>query len=109
MKFVIAQMKHETNTFSPVPTPIGRFARGQALPVEGRAAWAPGSDPDVEFGQLRAQPVGPRPLPFRGGHEQLADVLGERPAEPEPVARPDRLRLRLGPVQLPLSCNPPMR
>jgi microcystin degradation protein MlrC len=39
MKLVIAQMKHETNTFSPVPTPIGRFARGQALPFEGRAAY----------------------------------------------------------------------
>ncbi len=38
MKIVIAQMKHETNTFSPVPTPIGRFARGHALPVEGQAA-----------------------------------------------------------------------
>lgn len=38
MKIVIAQMKHETNTFSPVPTPIGRFARGQALPFEGQAA-----------------------------------------------------------------------
>lgn len=39
MKVVIAQMKHETNTFSPVPTPIGRFARGQALPFEGQAAY----------------------------------------------------------------------
>jgi microcystin degradation protein MlrC len=35
MRFVIAQMKHETNTFSPVPTPIGRFARGQPLPYVG--------------------------------------------------------------------------
>ena len=25
MKFVIAQMEHETNTFSPVPTPLERF------------------------------------------------------------------------------------
>ncbi len=38
MKLVIAQMKHETNTFSPVPTPIGRFAIGTALPLEGEAA-----------------------------------------------------------------------
>ncbi len=38
MKVVIAQMKHETNTFSPVPTPIGRFALGQPMPYEGRAA-----------------------------------------------------------------------
>ncbi len=27
MKLVIAQMKHETNTYSPVPTPLARFAR----------------------------------------------------------------------------------
>ncbi|MSQ54246.1 MAG: M81 family peptidase [Betaproteobacteria bacterium] len=38
MKLVIAQMKHETNTFSPVPTPIGRFANGTPLPLEGGAA-----------------------------------------------------------------------
>lgn len=37
MRFVIAQMKHETNTFSPVPTPLERFARGGARPLEGRA------------------------------------------------------------------------
>jgi len=37
MKVVIAQMKHETNTFSPVPTPIGRFARARAMPPEGDA------------------------------------------------------------------------
>ena len=38
MKIVIAQMTHETNTFSPVPTPIGRFAKSSALPLEGEAA-----------------------------------------------------------------------
>jgi microcystin degradation protein MlrC len=40
MKIVIAQMKHETNTFSPVPTPLSRFARGGGVPPEGRAAYA---------------------------------------------------------------------
>jgi len=35
MKLVIAQMKHETNTFSPVPTPLARFAAGRPLPAEG--------------------------------------------------------------------------
>ncbi|MEM2961130.1 MAG: M81 family metallopeptidase, partial [Candidatus Bathyarchaeia archaeon] len=25
MRFIIAMMKHETNTFSPVPTPLERF------------------------------------------------------------------------------------
>ena len=40
MKLVIAQMKHETNTFSPVPTPLSRFATGADLPPEGEAAVA---------------------------------------------------------------------
>jgi microcystin degradation protein MlrC len=40
MKLVIAQMKHETNTFSPVPTPLARFARGPGTPPEGDAAIA---------------------------------------------------------------------
>src|SRR5579885_1364177 len=39
MRLVLAQMKHETNTFSPVPTPIQRFARARPLPPEGRAAY----------------------------------------------------------------------
>ncbi|MBL8349770.1 MAG: M81 family metallopeptidase [Burkholderiaceae bacterium] len=38
MKLVIAQMKHETNTFSPVPTPLARFATGAEVPPEGDAA-----------------------------------------------------------------------
>ncbi len=40
MKLVIAQMKHETNTFSPVPTPLSRFATGGGDPPEGDAARA---------------------------------------------------------------------
>ena len=36
MKIVIAQFKHETNTFSPVPTPLERFGGGSA-PPEGEA------------------------------------------------------------------------
>ena len=40
MKIVIAQMKHETNTYSPVPTPLARFAVGGGLPLEGDAARA---------------------------------------------------------------------
>ena len=39
MRLVIAQMKHETNTFSPVPTPIERFARARPLPPEGHDAY----------------------------------------------------------------------
>jgi microcystin degradation protein MlrC len=40
MKLVIAQMKHETNTYSPVPTPLARFATGASVPPEGAAAVA---------------------------------------------------------------------
>ena len=40
MKLVIAQMKHETNTFSPVPTPLTRFGHGGTLPPRGAAAIA---------------------------------------------------------------------
>ena len=35
MRLVIAQMKHETNTFSPVATDLARFAGGRAAPLEG--------------------------------------------------------------------------
>jgi microcystin degradation protein MlrC len=38
MKLVIAQMKHETNTFSPVPTPLTRFTRTGQCPLEGEQA-----------------------------------------------------------------------
>jgi microcystin degradation protein MlrC len=40
MRLIIAMMQHETNTFSPVPTPLARFARGNTEPVpyEGDAA-----------------------------------------------------------------------
>jgi len=37
MRLVIAQLKHETNTFSPVPTPLARFAHGTPAPLEGPA------------------------------------------------------------------------
>jgi microcystin degradation protein MlrC len=37
MRFMIAMMKHETNTFSPVPTPLTRFGHGPG-PLYGEAA-----------------------------------------------------------------------
>jgi microcystin degradation protein MlrC len=40
VKLVLAQMKHETNTFSPVPTPLARFGHGRAGPVGGEEALA---------------------------------------------------------------------
>jgi len=39
MRLLIAMMKHETNTFSPVPTPLARFGRGREL-LRGAAAAA---------------------------------------------------------------------
>ena len=39
MRLMIAMMKHETNTFSPVPTPLSRFGRGRG-PIAGDAAIA---------------------------------------------------------------------
>lgn len=39
MRVVIAMMKHETNTFSPVPTDLARFSRGQNTPFYGDDAY----------------------------------------------------------------------
>ncbi len=39
MRVVLAQMKHETNTFSPVHTDLSRFARGESAPPEGQDAY----------------------------------------------------------------------
>jgi microcystin degradation protein MlrC len=38
MRIVVAQMSHETNTFSPVVTDLERFSGGRAVPLEGEAA-----------------------------------------------------------------------
>jgi microcystin degradation protein MlrC len=38
MRIVIGQMKHETNTFSPVPTQLERFGAGRPQPLDGEAA-----------------------------------------------------------------------
>src|SRR5439155_21185889 len=37
MRLLIAMMKHETNTFSPVPTPLARFGHGPG-PLYGEGA-----------------------------------------------------------------------
>ena len=39
MRLVIAAMKHETNTFSPVPTPLARFGKAGDELLEGKAAY----------------------------------------------------------------------
>ncbi len=38
MKIVLAQMSHETDTFSPVTTDLARFSGGRDLPLAGEAA-----------------------------------------------------------------------
>jgi microcystin degradation protein MlrC len=38
MKFLIARFSHETNTFSPVPTPLSSFFEGQDIILSGNAA-----------------------------------------------------------------------
>jgi microcystin degradation protein MlrC len=38
MRIVVAEMSHETNTFSPVVTDLARFSGGAAAPLEGDAA-----------------------------------------------------------------------
>ncbi|MBT8367280.1 MAG: M81 family metallopeptidase, partial [Deltaproteobacteria bacterium] len=37
MRFVLAVIKHETNTFSPIKTPLASFAVGRAegVPLQG--------------------------------------------------------------------------
>lgn len=40
MRIVLAMMKHETNTFSPVPTDLARFSKGAERPLEGEAVLA---------------------------------------------------------------------
>jgi microcystin degradation protein MlrC len=43
-RFVVAMMMHETNTFSPLPTPIGSFARAEALSGPAAIAEAEGTN-----------------------------------------------------------------
>ncbi|HEX3136990.1 MAG TPA: M81 family metallopeptidase, partial [Casimicrobiaceae bacterium] len=43
-RFVIALIKHETNTFSPLPTPITSFARRGAISGPAAIAEAAGTN-----------------------------------------------------------------
>jgi hypothetical protein len=47
MKFVIAMMKHETNTFSPIPTPFEAFNRNGCIFRSIPAADSGGSRPPI--------------------------------------------------------------
>ena len=70
-RFVIASMLHETNTFSPVPTPLAAFGPGG--PLSGERAIAELADTNYAIGgfiglapEARGQvpgPGAPRPRP----------------------------------------------
>src|SRR4029077_15316865 len=49
MRLLIAMMKHETNTFSPVPTPLARFGNAPG-PLYGEAAIRPYRGPGAGLG-----------------------------------------------------------
>ena len=72
MRLVIAQMKHETNTFSPVPTDLRRFARGQATPLEGEAIRAAFKGTGTAIGAFIE-------LAEKAGAEMLLPVAGDAP------------------------------
>ena len=55
-KFVVAMMMHETNTFSPLPTPIESFARAGAL--SGAAALAEAEGTNTSLGGFTTQRYG---------------------------------------------------
>ena len=52
VKLVITQLKLETNTYSPVPTPLARFATGGGVPPEGDAAVAAYRGTDLAIAAL---------------------------------------------------------
>src|SRR5712691_1233941 len=65
LKFVLAMMMHETNTFSPVPTPLSSFR-----PLQGEAAIAEFKDTNTQLGGFLhvAQQAGAEiVLPVAGG------------------------------------------
>lgn len=92
-KFVIASMLHETNTFSPVPTPIGSFDRGSGCgPLRGQAAideladtnYAIGGfiglarETGAEFSVPIAASANPSGLVAREAYEEMVGaILGE--------------------------------
>ena len=55
-KFVVAMMMHETNTFSPLPTPIESFARAGAL--HGPAAIKESEGTNTSLGGFTTQRYG---------------------------------------------------
>ena len=116
MKFVIAMMKHETNTFSPVPTPFESFGnRGAYFGQEAFAAYKDTNTPMAAYIDLATEqgaeivtPVAAEAFPsgpvHREAYERLTDaicdaVLGgssQGRAEPHSEVRGIACRARRG-------------
>ena len=95
MRLLIAMMKHETNTFSPVPTPLARFGHGPG-PLYGEAAIRAYRGTGTGLGAYLD-------LAAREGAEIVLPIAAGRVAE-----RPGRGR-RLSPRSPTASATPPPR
>lgn len=79
MKFVIAMMKHETNTFSPIPTPFEAFNRNDG-PHRGHAvvdAWRGANSAIAAFIDLAAEEGAEIVTPIAGSAVPGGKVLAE--------------------------------
>ena len=86
-KFVVAMMMHETNTFSPLPTPIESFARAGALSGRPAIDEAEGTNTslggfievarkaDAEFTVPMAASAHPSGLVTRAAYEQMTTAI----------------------------------
>jgi len=86
-KFVVAMMMHETNTFSPLPTPIESFARAGALSGPPSIAEAEGTNTSLggfievarkagaEFTVPMAASAHPSGLVTNAAYEQMATAI----------------------------------
>jgi microcystin degradation protein MlrC len=86
-KFVVAMMMHETNTFSPLPTPIESFARAGALSGQPAIDEAEGTNTslggfievarkaDAEFTVPMAASAHPSGLVTKAAYEQMTTAI----------------------------------
>jgi microcystin degradation protein MlrC len=72
MRLLIAQMKHETNTFSPVPTSLARFAHGAPRPYQGEEVRAAFKGTGTAIGAFID-------LAERTGAEMVLPIAGDAP------------------------------
>lgn len=86
-KFVVAMMMHETNTFSPLPTPIESFSRTGALSGQPAVEEAEGTNTslggfievarkaDAEFTLPMAASANPSGLVTKAAYEQMTSAI----------------------------------